>query len=255
MTTPNAQNPPPQPLKRATRLKLWAELVFLYGLVPAIIAGLVRPDFGDSVLAKAGITALSFETGLPSGAFIFPVLLFTFVSMFLFLRIDPSFENRKLWNWASFKESFRQIMIVFAVGGPTILLLAWVLAKHTSLMDQQGFLYIPRQYPLLMLAIIFFYPWISAYPQEITHRAFFFHRYEPILGSGRLIFVLNVLAFSWLHAPMWNVIALVMTIPAGILFAWTYRRTNSALAAGFEHAIYGVWVFFVGLGYFVYAGR
>jgi membrane protease YdiL (CAAX protease family) len=236
-------------------LWLWIELIALYGIVPPIVAGLVRPEHGDAALRNLGITGLSFDTGLPSGTFIFPILLFTFVSMFIFLRRDASFDNHKLWNWNSFRKTFRRIIIGFGISAPIIFLVAWVLANRTDILDQRHFLYVPREYPFLMLAITFFYPWISAYPQEITHRAFFFHRYELILGSGKTIFIFNVMAFSWLHAPMWNMVALIMTIPAGVIFAWTYRRSDSALASGFEHAIYGIWVFFTGLGYFVFAGR
>ena len=119
----------------------------------------------------------------------------------------------------------------------------------------ERFLYLPTNVPVLMLMIALLYPWVSAYPQEITHRAFFFHRYRHIIGEGRAAFVLNVLTFSWLHVMMWNWVAIIITLPAGVLFAQTYRKSNSALAAGFEHAIYGIWVFFVGLGYFVFTGN
>ena len=46
--------------------------------------------------------------------------------------------------------------------------------------------------------------------------------------------------------------ALLLTLPGGALFAWTYLRTKSTLAAGMEHALYGFWAFFVGLGWFVF---
>lgn len=247
-------------LHQGTRHKLlciwlWIEFVLLYGLVPPLVAGLVRPHRGDAILESLDIDWFSFETGLPGGIFIFPLLLFTFFSMLMFLRLDPSFDNRKLWNGAGFRREIRRILIVFAICGPIVLLATWFLAYHTVLLPERGFLRLPRELPLLMLLIALFYPWLSAYPQEITHRAFFFHRYKPIIGSGISAFVLNVIAFSWLHAPMWNWIAFAMTIPGGILFARTYRRSDSALAAGFEHAIYGIWVFFVGLGYFVFAGN
>jgi len=255
MLNPESKTNPERNVSRLMNTWLWIELGLLFWVMPAIIAGLVRPERGDALLRRIGIDGLSFETGLPSGAFIFPVLLLTFVTMFLVLKFDPSFDNRKLWDWVRFKASIRRILIGFALAGPIILIATWGLANYTDLLDKQGLFYLPREIPLLMLTIIVFYPWISAYPQEVTHRAFFFHRYEPILGTGRIIFILNVLAFSWLHTPMWNGVALLMTIPAGILFAWTYRRTQSALAAGFEHAIYGIWVFVTGLGYFVYAGR
>lgn len=254
------RNPDSEPISKRnlswmTAAWLWLELIILYGLIPLVVAGLVRPDLGDALLRKLELNRVSFQTGFPSSVFIFPILLSTFMFMFFFLKLDPSFDNRKLWNWARFKGDIQRILIGFSIAGPLILIATWFLAYHTNYLGEQGFFYIPRQLPLLMLAIFIFYPWISAYPQEITHRAYFFHRYAPILGSGKLVFTLNVLAFSWLHIPMWNAVAFAMTIPAGVLFAWTYRRTQSALAAGFEHALYGVWVFCTGLGYFVYAGR
>lgn len=234
---------------------MWVELIFLYVLVPPIVAGLVQPRLADALLRRLGVTFITFETGIPGGVFIFPLLLFTFVTMFVFLRLDPTFEHRALWNAHGLRSQFKRIALIFLIAAPLIALATWFLAYQTPFLPESGFFRLPREMPVLMLAITLIYPWISAYPQEITHRAFFFHRYRPIIGSGSVAFVLNVIAFSWLHAPMWNWIALVMTIPAGILFAWTYRRSHSALAAGFEHAMYGVWVFCTGLGYFVFTGN
>jgi CAAX protease family protein len=234
---------------------LWLELIVLYVLVPPLIAGLTQPALGDGVLRRLGIENVSFETGLPGGLFIFPLLLFTFVSMFVFLRLDPKFDNTGLWGLQGFKQEIRRVLRIFALGAPLILLVTWILVRYTELLPSNGFMRLPRELPIIMVIITVFYPWISAFPQEVTHRAFFFHRYKSILGDGYMIFVCNVIAFSWLHAPMWNWFALAMTIPAGILFAWTYRRSNSTLAAGFEHALYGVWVFFTGLGYFVFTGN
>ncbi|MEX0877197.1 MAG: CPBP family glutamic-type intramembrane protease, partial [Phycisphaerales bacterium] len=233
----------------------WCEFAFLYVLVPPLVAGLMQPQMGDAVLRRVGIMNRTFEMGIPGGMILFPLLLLTFVSMFLFLRLDPTFESRKLWNWKGFRHELRRIALVFAVLGPLVLLAAWLVSRFTAVMPEDSFLRLPRENPGLMLAICLFYPWLSAYPQEITHRAFFFHRYRAIIGDGATAFVLNVIAFAWLHIVMWNWIAVVMTVPAGILFAWTYRRSDSALGAGFEHAIYGLWVFFTGLGYFVYTGN
>jgi len=244
---------PHTPPKR--KLRLWIEWITLYILTPPIIAGITQPHRADPLLDSIGLGFISMDTGLPSGLFIFPLLILTFVVMLLILRKDPTFDNRNLWNLADLKSALRRILITFALAAPVILLASWFLAHHTTLLPESGFLRLPRQIPLLMLAITIFYPWISAYPQEVTHRAFFFHRYAPILGSGTPILIINILCFSWLHAPMWNPIALIMTLPAGAIFAWTYRRTNSTLAAGFEHALYGIWAFACGLGYFVFAGN
>lgn len=252
LSSPVPQPPTPHPL---LRLWLWLELAGLYILLPPLLAGLIQPHLGDAVLRRIGIMDLSFDTGLPGGLFVFPLLLFTFLSMTLYLRLDPAFDNTRLWGWSRFRQDFRRIITRFVFAASLILLLTWALAAWTDIMPYERFLYLPRHVPGLMLAIALLYPWLSAYPQEITHRAFFFHRYRRILGEGGLAFVLNVLTFAWLHITMWNWVAIAMTLPAGVLFAHTYRKTNSALAAGFEHAIFGVWVFFVGLGYFVFTGN
>jgi len=244
---------PPSSPKR--KFRLWIEWITLYILTPPLIAGFTQPDRADPFLDRVGLGFISMDTGLPSGTFIFPLLIFTFVIMLLVLRKDPTFDNRKLWDLADLKSALRRILITFALAAPVILLASWYLAYRTDLLLESGFLRLPRELPLFMLAITIFYPWISAYPQEVTHRAFFFHRYAPILGSGTPILLINILCFSWLHAPMWNPVALIMTLPAGAIFACTYRRTNSTLAAGFEHALYGIWAFACGLGYFVFAGN
>jgi len=248
----------PEPNRKPTlALRLWliAEFIGLYVLAPPFVAGFIRPAMGDAMLRRLGITAITFDIGLPSGLFVFPLLIFTFVSMFIYLRLDPTFDNAKLWGWSRFSKDFRRIITQFVYLASVILIITWVLAWFTNIMPMQRFLYLPREVPLLMLMISLLYPWFSAYPQEITHRAFFFHRYRSIIGEGRTAVVLNVITFSWLHIIMWNWVAIIMTIPAGILFSYTYRRTQSALAAGFEHAVYGIWVFFVGLGYFVFTGN
>ncbi|MGJ8636256.1 MAG: CPBP family glutamic-type intramembrane protease [Phycisphaerales bacterium] len=255
MTPPPTESAtPPLPKLFHTKAWLWTEWVFLYILTPPLVAALSQPHHADALLDRIGLQDLSFQTGLPSGLFIFPLLLFTFLTMLLYLRADPTFNNRKLWNLSDLRSALPRILITFVIAAPIILFASWYLAYHTTLLPESGFLRLPRQIPLLLLAITIFYPWISAYPQEVTHRAFFFHRYAPILGDGARILILNILAFSWLHAPMWNPIALIMTLPAGVIFALTYRRTNSTLAVGFEHALFGIWAFACGLGYFVFTG-
>lgn len=237
-----------------SKIWLWIEWIGLYILTPPLIAALSQPELADPLLRNLGINNFSFETGLPSGAFIFPVLLVTFVTMLIYLRSDPTIDNKQLWNLNDLKRALRRILITFTITGPLILFASWYLAYHTPYLPESGFLRLPREIPIVLVFITIFYPWVSAYPQEVTHRAFFFHRYAPILGAGKTILILNIITFSWLHIPMWNPIALIMTLPAGIIFATTYLRTKSALAAGFEHAIYGIWAFACGLGYFVFTG-
>ncbi|HNU08474.1 MAG TPA: VCBS repeat-containing protein, partial [Pyrinomonadaceae bacterium] len=53
--------------------------------------------------------------------------------------------------------------------------------------EMSAFLRLPREAPGILVLIAIGYPWLSAYPQEITHRAFFFHRYAGILPGAWLI--------------------------------------------------------------------
>jgi membrane protease YdiL (CAAX protease family) len=110
----------------------------------------------------------------------------------------------------------------------------------------------PRTRPLLWLAVMALYPLLSAFPQEAIYRAFLFHRYVPILRTDRARTWASVLAFSFLHIVFGNWVAVALTLPAGWIFARTYRRTDSLLLASLEHAAYGCIVFTVGLGRFFY---
>ena len=137
----------------------------------------------------------------------------------------------------------------------------WALDRYTDIMSFttrdgrtiSAFLRLPREAPIILLLIAVGYPWASALPQEITHRAFFFHRYRGLMPMPWLI-VTNAAAFMWLHAPFWSIEAFALTLPGGVLFAWTYHRTKSTLAATIEHALFGWWSFFTGLGWFVFTG-
>jgi membrane protease YdiL (CAAX protease family) len=51
-----------------------------------------------------------------------------------------------------------------------------------------------------------------------------------------------------------NWIAPTATFFGGLLFAWTYDRTRSALVAGLQHAAFGCYIFTIGLGWYFYYG-
>ncbi len=248
----------PGPIVRVLR---WSELIAVFFGIPAALALYVDPQRRlDALLADVGITLG--DPGFPRSRVLLPTLVVFTVVIAAVLGCTKSFPNRQLWNWRAFRGEFRRIVGLFVLGAVVMIAAAWALHSYTDIMQvrlrggepESAFLYLPRNAPLVLALIAIGYPWFSAYPQEVTHRAFFFHRYRPILPGRWSMIAVNALAFSWLHAPFWNWLALAMTLPAGVLFAWTYDRTRSALAAGFEHAIYGWWVFFTGLGFFVYAG-
>jgi uncharacterized protein len=98
------------------------------------------------------------------------------------------------------------------------------------------------------------YPLLSVVPQTLIYRAFLFARYQRLWRDRWMLIAASGTAFSCLHIVLRNPVAPLMTLPAGLLFAWRYARTNSAMASAFEHALYGCLVFTVGLGEFFYTG-
>ena len=102
--------------------------------------------------------------------------------------------------------------------------------------------------PKLWIAILFFYSVFSVYPQEILYRTFFFKRYKDIIKNKTLFIIINAFLFSIAHIFFKNGLVLLLTFLGGLLFANTYKKTDSILLVSIEHAIYGCWLFTVGMG-------
>jgi membrane protease YdiL (CAAX protease family) len=64
----------------------------------------------------------------------------------------------------------------------------------------------------------------------------------------------SALAFALVHLVFRNPIAPPLSLVGGLLFAATYERTGSSLVATIQHALFGCWVFTVGLGWYFYHG-
>ncbi|MDM4718954.1 CPBP family intramembrane metalloprotease [Micromonospora sp. WMMA1363] len=113
---------------------------------------------------------------------------------------------------------------------------------------------LPRQTPLIWVAVVVLYPLLSVYPQELVFRAFLFHRYAPLFGTGTVLVAASATAFGVAHVIFGSIWSVLLTLAGGALFAWRYRRTRSLLAASVEHALYGILAFTVGLGDLFYHG-
>jgi membrane protease YdiL (CAAX protease family) len=61
-------------------------------------------------------------------------------------------------------------------------------------------------------------------------------------------------AFAFLHIIFRNWLAVALTFGGGLLFAARYAETGSLATSSFEHALYGCWLFTVGLGQYFYHG-
>jgi membrane protease YdiL (CAAX protease family) len=96
------------------------------------------------------------------------------------------------------------------------------------------------------------YPLLSVYPQELLYRGFFFHRYAPLFGSGRGMLLASALSFGFVHIIFRNTLAVFLCVSGGLLFALTYNQSGSLLLACLEHALFGNFLFTIGLGQFFY---
>ncbi len=115
--------------------------------------------------------------------------------------------------------------------------------------------YVVRENPRLWLVILGVYCLFSVYPQTIVYRGFFMERYRPLVRSDTMLVLANAIAFSWAHTLIANPLVYSLTFLGGILFSITYLRSRSLLVVAIEHALYGFWLFTVGLGmYFAFPG-
>ena len=102
--------------------------------------------------------------------------------------------------------------------------------------------------PQLWIFILFVYSFFSVYPQELVYRTFFFNRYETLFSNKKLFILINATVFSLGHIFFKSSLVLALTFVGGILFAYTFYKTRSTLLVSIEHAIYGSWLFTVGMG-------
>jgi len=108
--------------------------------------------------------------------------------------------------------------------------------------------------PALWAMVMVLYPLLSVFPQEVIYRLFFFERYAPIFKAEWQMLLMSGLAFGHGHVVFNNFVAYCLSIVGGMIFAHTYSRHRSFGMVWVEHAIYGCWVFTVGLGWYFYTG-
>jgi membrane protease YdiL (CAAX protease family) len=161
------------------------------------------------------------------------------------LALDSTFPRRELLDVAAARKD-----IGFVLGRT---LITWVaLVVVTVLVAPDRLFAFPRTNPSLWAAVMVVYP-VSAYAQEIVFRTFFFHRYAGLFRRPGAAVVASGLVFGWAHIVVNNLAAVGLSALAGLLFASTYYRSRSTLLVSIEHALYGDFVFTVGLGSLFYS--
>ncbi|MBE0663589.1 MAG: CPBP family intramembrane metalloprotease [Bacteroidales bacterium] len=170
-------------------------------------------------------------------------LLLAFVYCLAVLLLDKNFDRKKLG--ANRFRGFRCIMVRF-------FFTAALLTVYLLIFEPQNLFVIPKEKPWLWVAIMVFYPLWSALPQELIFRVFYFHRYQQIIPNKKLLLFLNAFLFAFMHIIFNNWIALFGGFIVGIFWAQTYLRNQSLLTVSIEHAIYGNFIYTIGLGHYFY---
>ncbi|MDX1463803.1 MAG: CPBP family intramembrane glutamic endopeptidase [Marinirhabdus sp.] len=114
--------------------------------------------------------------------------------------------------------------------------------------DQDMLFYVPLNSPKLFVTIALVYTLFSVWPQEVIFRTFFFERYGILFQNKTIMVFVNAVVFSLAHLFFRNVLVLVLTFVGGLLFGLTYIKYRSTTAVTIEHALYGNWLFTVGMG-------
>ncbi len=174
-----------------------------------------------------------------------PYLLVGATAAFLLLKHDPTFDSAQLFAWANARAYLAPMLLRDAV---CLLLLGFAV----RFLAPDLLFSLVKKSPALWVLVMLLYPLLSAYPQELLYRAFFFHRYAPLFGNGWGMLLASALAFGFVHIIFRNNLAVVLCVIGGFLFAFTYQRSGSLLLTCFDHAIFGNFLFTIGLGQFFY---
>ena len=129
-----------------------------------------------------------------------------------------------------------------------LLLIILITTLYVWFTDSSQLFIVLRTKPLLWVIILFVYSLLSVYPQEILYRTFFFQRYQSLFKNENLFLFINAIIFSLGQLFFKNVLVIVLTFFGGLLFAITFKKNKSTLLVTIEHAIYGCWLFTVGMG-------
>jgi membrane protease YdiL (CAAX protease family) len=163
------------------------------------------------------------------------------------LRRGPGPSVSKLWNPAPLEGSIGNLLAIFSIAAVAITLATWRLRPPLL------FSFV-RHSPGFWALVMVLYPVLSVYPQGIIFRAFFFERYRPLFSTPAAMIVASAAVFGFSHIIFRNPLSVALTFAAGLLFAWRYQATGSLLVSWLEHALYGCFVFTVGLGGLFYRG-
>jgi membrane protease YdiL (CAAX protease family) len=176
--------------------------------------------------------------------FLWSAALYAFVIMIFVERQSL----KTLWRWEAVKwEALKPILIRFALAtAGMIAFCLWIAPDR--------FMMLPKTRPEFVLILCCVYPILSALPQELVFCSFFFKRYGRFFGAGLGMVIASALLFAYAHVLYINWVAPTLSLIAGLIFADTYRKSQSLALVTIEHGLYGNALFIIGLGWYFYGG-
>ncbi|GAB5562997.1 MAG: hypothetical protein Wins2KO_00600 [Winogradskyella sp.] len=163
-------------------------------------------------------------------------LIYTVVLLVRNLKMN--FRISKQIEWLKF---FKHLSVKFLV---LILLTTF----YVYVYNRENLFGVISKDPKVWLFFSFVYVFCSVYPQEVIYRTFFFMRYKALFKNETMLILVNAALFSLAHLFFRNALVMILTFLGGIVFALTYHKTKSTLLVAIEHAIYGCWLYTVGMG-------
>ncbi|MBN8532166.1 MAG: CPBP family intramembrane metalloprotease [Alphaproteobacteria bacterium] len=200
---------------------LWVECVALFALLPVVFWFLPLKPLLFLVLWVMGLGCL-----------------------LLWMRMTKAGVG-ELWRGVP-RQAWKPMLLRFAVCAPALL-------AFTAWHDPERLFSFPIERPGMWAVVMLLYPVLSVIPQEIVYRVFFCERYKALF-AGRATLLMSGLAFGHAHLFLGNWVAYVFSAIGGVMFAQTYEKHRNFALIWVEHALYGCWVFTLGLGWYFYHG-
>ncbi len=174
-----------------------------------------------------------------------PTLLVIMGLVIIALRIQ-GWQYAELWKLGPARE-WGNMILLFLAQAPFVAAAAYYYFPD-------DFFTFPREVPFIWLMVMVLYPLLSAFPQEVFYRLYFFRRFGDWFKDPQIAIFVSALVFAFGHIMFMNWVAILATFFGGLVFAWRYHRSGSILLATVEHGIYGNFFFTVGLGQFIFSG-
>ena len=201
--------------------------------------------FTELVVFMLGVPLLMLLV-LPSSA-ILPVVWLMAILCHFITNASNDWRKQQWWKQAGITRSeVLRMLKRFALCAAALTVLTYTLAPELLF----GFV---REKPIFWLIVMLAYPLVSVVPQEIIFRRYMFDRYKTAFSLRMLVLVSGV-GFGFAHIVFGNWVAPVLCVIGGIMFAQTYARTRSLALVSLEHALYGDFIFTLGLGRYFYHG-